>query len=65
MRVALLCAGRRGPTPELTSTAETLAATRLRLADTSSYEEILGHEGSATRGCFTEIRGARHGPVGT
>ena len=56
MRVALLRAGRRGPTQELTSTAETLAVTRLLLADTSSYEEILGHEGSATREYFRAWR---------
>ena len=56
MRVALLRAGRRGPGPELTSIAETLAVTRLVLGDATSYEEILGHEGTATREYFRAWR---------
>ncbi|HLI39919.1 MAG TPA: CRISPR-associated endonuclease Cas1 [Streptosporangiaceae bacterium] len=56
MRVSLLRAGRRGPDPVVTSAAETLAITRLVLADAASYEEILGHEGSATREYFRAWR---------
>ncbi len=56
MRVALLRAGRREPGHVLTSVAETLAVTRLVLADASSHEEILGHEGSATREYFRAWR---------
>jgi CRISP-associated protein Cas1 len=56
MRVALLRAGRRGPSTELASIAETLAVTRLVLADTSSLEEVLGYEGTATREYFRAWR---------
>jgi CRISP-associated protein Cas1 len=56
MRVALLRAQRRGPDTELTSIAETLAVTRLVLADAVSHEEIMGHEGSATREYFRAWR---------
>jgi len=56
MRVALLRAGRRGPDPELTGIAETLAVARLVLGDAASYEEILGHEGTATREYFRAWR---------
>jgi CRISP-associated protein Cas1 len=52
MRVALLRAGRREPGAELTAVAETLAVTRLVLAEASSSEEILGYEVSATREYF-------------
>lgn len=56
MRVALLRAGRRVPDPIVTSAAETLAITRLVLADAPSYEELLGHEGAATREYFRAWR---------
>lgn len=56
MRVALLRAGRRGPDAVITSVSETLSTTRLVLRDTSSYEEILGHEGSSTREYFRAWR---------
>lgn len=52
MRVALLRATRRSPGRELTSTAETLAITRMMLPEASLLDEILGHEGSATREYF-------------
>jgi CRISP-associated protein Cas1 len=57
MRVALLRSGRRVPDPVTTSAAETLAITRLLLQDAASREEMLGHEGAATREYF---RGWRH-----
>lgn len=56
MRVALLRALRRQPDPSVASVAETLAITRLLLADTTSYDEILGHEGMATREYFRAWR---------
>jgi group II intron reverse transcriptase/maturase len=56
MRVALLRAGRRGPDPVRADVAETLAATRLVLADAPSIEEIMGHEGMATREYFRTWR---------
>lgn len=56
MRVALLRAGRRVPDPDVTSAAETLAVTRLMLADATSYGELLGHEGTATREYFRAWR---------
>lgn len=56
MRVALLRAGRRVPDPVVTSAAETLAITRLLLADATSYDELLGHEGMATREYFRAWR---------
>ena len=56
MRVSLLRAGRRGPDPEVSSAAETLAITRLVLGEVASYEEILGHEGTATREYFRAWR---------
>jgi CRISPR-associated protein Cas1 len=56
MRVALLRAGRRSPGTEITSVAETLAVTRLVLGDAASYDEILGHVGSATREYFRAWR---------
>src|SRR5215472_4849793 len=56
MRVALLRAGRREPSPDIAGVAETLAVTRLVLADAASYEEILGHEGTATREYFRAWR---------
>jgi CRISPR associated protein, Cas1 family len=56
MRVGLLRAGRRGPGPELTGVAETLAVARLVLGDVASYEEILGHDGSPPGS--TSARGA-------
>jgi CRISPR-associated protein Cas1 len=52
MRVALLRAGRRGPDSSQASIAETLAITRLMLNDASSIDEIMGHEGAATREYF-------------
>jgi CRISPR-associated protein Cas1 len=56
MRVALLRAGRREPDPAIAGVAETLAVTRLVLADAATYEEILGHEGAATREYFRAWR---------
>jgi CRISP-associated protein Cas1 len=56
MRVSLLRAGRREPDPVVTGAAETLAITRLVLADAASREEILGHEGTATREYFRAWR---------
>jgi CRISP-associated protein Cas1 len=56
MRVSLLRAGRRVPDPLVTSAAETLAITRLVLADAISYDAVLGHEGSATREYFRAWR---------
>ena len=56
MRVALLRASRREPDPLLTDIAETMAATRLALADASSIEEIMGYEGSASREYFRAWR---------
>jgi CRISPR-associated protein Cas1 len=56
MRVSLLRAGRRVPDPVVTSAAETLAITRLVLADAVSYDAVLGHEGSATREYFRAWR---------
>lgn len=52
MRVSVLRAGRREPDPVITSVAETLAITRLVLADAASSAAILGHEGSASREYF-------------
>jgi CRISP-associated protein Cas1 len=56
MRVSLLRAGRRVPDPVVTSAAETLAITRLVLDDAASYDQILGHEGSASREYFRAWR---------
>jgi CRISPR-associated protein Cas1 len=56
MRVSLLRAGRRVPDPSVASIAETLAITRLVLADAASYDVILGHEGTATREYFRAWR---------
>ena len=56
MRVALLRAGRRVPDPVMASTAETLAITRLVLADAASHDAMLGHEGTATREYFRAWR---------
>ena len=52
MRVALLRADRRGPGQARADAAETLAVARLVLADAVSIEEIMGHEGMATREYF-------------
>lgn len=56
MRVGLLRAGRRVPDSVVTSAAETLAITRLVLADATSYDELLGHEGMASREYFRAWR---------
>jgi CRISP-associated protein Cas1 len=56
MRVALLRAGRRVPSSSRTDVAETLAVTRLLLADAKSIDEIMGHEGAATREYFRAWR---------
>jgi CRISPR-associated protein Cas1 len=56
MRVALLRAGRREPGPVLADVAETLAATRLVLADADSVDQIMGHEGMASREYFRAWR---------
>lgn len=52
MRVALLRADRRAPGQARADIAEALAAARLVLADATSIEEIMGHEGMATREYF-------------
>ena len=56
MRIALLRAGRRVPDQAVTSAAETLAITRLVLTDAVSYDQILGHEGTASREYFRAWR---------
>lgn len=56
MRIALLRAARRGVDPERTTIAETLAATRAQLSDAASIEEIMGHEGVASREYFRSWR---------
>lgn len=56
MRVGLLRASRRAPDPVVTSAAETLAITRLVLGDAASYDELLGHEGTASREYFRAWR---------
>jgi CRISPR-associated protein Cas1 len=56
MRVSLLRASRRVPDPAVTSAAETLAITRLVLGDATSYDQILGHEGTASREYFRAWR---------
>lgn len=56
MRVSLLRASRRVPDPAVTSAAETLAITRLVLGDAASYDQVLGHEGSASREYFRAWR---------
>jgi CRISP-associated protein Cas1 len=56
MRISLLRAGRRVPEPAVTSAAETLAITRLVLADAASYDQILGYEGTASREYFRAWR---------
>jgi hypothetical protein len=45
----LVRARRWGPGEELTSVAGVLAFTRLVLGDVTTYEQVLGHEGTATR----------------
>lgn len=52
MRVALLRADRRAPDAIRSDIAETLAVTRLMLPDAQSIEEIMGHEGMASREYF-------------
>jgi CRISPR-associated protein Cas1 len=56
MRVSLLRASRRVPDPAVTGIAETLAISRLVLGDATSYDQILGYEGSATREYFRAWR---------
>lgn len=56
MRVALLRASRRGPTASQADVAETLTVARLLLADAASIDEIMGHEGAATREYFRSWR---------
>jgi CRISP-associated protein Cas1 len=56
MRVALLRASRREPDPARSDIAETLAVTRLLLPDANSIEEIMGHEGIASREYFRAWR---------
>ena len=56
MRVALLRADRRAPSSVNADAAETLAVTRLVLADATSIDEIMGHEGAATREYFRAWR---------
>jgi CRISP-associated protein Cas1 len=57
MRVALLRASRREPDPARPDIAETLAVTRLVLPAATSIEEIMGHEGIASREYFRGWRG--------
>jgi CRISP-associated protein Cas1 len=56
MRVSLLRASRRVPDPAVTSIAETLAISRLVLGDAASYDQVLGHEGTASREYFRAWR---------
>jgi CRISPR-associated protein Cas1 len=56
MRVCLLRAARRVPDLVVTSAAETLAITRLVLADAASYDQVLGYEGTASREYFRAWR---------
>jgi CRISPR-associated protein Cas1 len=52
MRVGLVRADRRGPDPARADAAATLEVARLVLEDTGSIEEVMGHEGMATREYF-------------
>jgi CRISPR-associated protein Cas1 len=52
MRVALLRAERRERDPTRADVAATLEVTRLVLADATTIEEVMGHEGMATREYF-------------
>ncbi|MGH3245210.1 MAG: CRISPR-associated endonuclease Cas1 [Trebonia sp.] len=63
MRVGLLRVGRGSVDPVLVGAAETLAIARMVLADAGSREEMLGHEGSATREYFRG-RGRSSRPTG-
>jgi CRISP-associated protein Cas1 len=56
LRTALLRADRRKPNPTRTAITETLEITRLVLADTTSLDELRGHEGTASREYFRGIR---------
>jgi CRISP-associated protein Cas1 len=56
MRVGLLRADRREPDPVRADVAATLEVARLVLADASSIEEVMGHEGMATREYFCAWR---------
>jgi CRISPR-associated protein Cas1 len=56
MRVALLRSSRRVPDASRRDIAETLAVTRLVLPEAGSIEEILGHEGMASREYFRAWR---------
>lgn len=56
MRVALLRANRRSPDADVVAVADALGQSRLALAGASSYDEILGYEGSATRQYFRAWR---------
>jgi CRISP-associated protein Cas1 len=56
MRTGLLRSGRSVPGPVAAGAAETLAITRLVLADASAREQMLGHEGTATREYFRAWR---------
>jgi CRISPR-associated protein Cas1 len=56
MRVCLLRAGRRVPDLTVTSAAETMAITRLVLGDATSYDQVLGYEGIASREYFRAWR---------
>ena len=56
MRVGLLRVGRGAVDPVVAAAAETLAITRMVLADAGSRDEMLGHEGSATREYFRGLR---------
>jgi CRISPR-associated protein Cas1 len=52
LRVGLLHADRRESDPARADVAVTLEVTRLVLADAASIEEVMGHEGMATREYF-------------
>jgi len=56
MRVGLLRADRRKPDPTRSDVAATLEVTRLVLGDATSIEEVMGHEGMATREYFRAWR---------
>lgn len=56
MRTALLRADRRAPDPTRADVAETLEITRLMLPEVGTLDELLGHEGTATREYFRALR---------
>lgn len=56
MRVALLRADRRSHDPARVDIADSLEVARLLLADAGSLDEVMGHEGMASREYFRGLR---------